>query len=1545
MRQLFEYPVFEADQVLTADNLNDSIKYLTEQDLITRRKLLGIGIACGLEVTGDGSSFVEISKGVGLTSLGYLVHLSEDCLLEYYRVYEDRATPPYPDFMKNGSVQYDLWELHTSKEYATYPEMDMTKLADAPFDLSEMAVLLYLEVYDKDLKSCIGEDCEEHGIEKIHTLRKLLIRKDDLKLIIKHKLEKPELTESELKALLLRNCNLPEVSVERFNFNLADTTSLNLHEVNKLQHLKSAYGQIIQNAGVRIGSALKQTVKAFSDELLPEYGGTNPFDKMDESDPGTNPLLKKIFDQLNDEPIRFQYGYDLLRDLKYAYEEFLSIATEYYAECCPNEDEFPLHLMLNKALPDEEMTIYRHYFRPSPILSGQNRLLAKLRAAHLRIRQMIDEFKVEEKTKLEEIKITPGRTYEFPLSRQTPGFYYQFSDQFVKGWNFDKQLNCLNKSILSYHGEKYSDLPHVKAPLLFNIDQYGFFRIEGHIGQTYSSVYDSLEDKITRFNLPIDLMGVKLSEDYQDVSIDKDCFEDINVVYKADRAEFLSCLEGLENLLNMVIKARKTVEGLGYVDMRKKQTGQSNILAVSSGEDLFVFVEVFANEVKNLKLSLAECITEFDARTFLRSYLLVYAFSMIFKLLIEVVLHIGVSPFSQGLMKILGILLVFLKPFFGRLVDDCTDKKFLSLYKSYLERLRKHQVGKLFPALGQNKPGFEHLGGVYSGGTFILVYDDKPVPEQGVPPIDIPEDRPEDDCFKPEQVKEMMKQAVYLTRKADDISLEELMKIINPGSETPKEEETGEKPSSEYEHVVRERMEYSETNQPKENIRAQKIDANQAFKEYDGGKDYLGQWADEVLEEMGIEIPKKSAEGDYRVVADFALPYRCCDECNKSEVEEDLSIDLKDKFCKKDPAKYPVGLQPAGGILIGEGIENEGGVYYFVPSKVTTVGEVTLTYIYHDQEMTRKVMVYDPIADFEVQEIATRDLKGYKLINKSKNASDFVWAIKLESTDKFREIGGDKDLEIYEKDINTKTFQIKLTAYKGGCKDEKIDRLTFEEDVIVDISLPKKDYCKDDDQSYTFDLQPAGGKLEPMDGVVEKNGEYSFVPKSASSKDIIFKYTYDGQTATFDVELHEPPVAKFTKKNETSTGVTLVNSSQFHTKVNWNISNATTGQSKVYGDVNEVKLLYRDFDADTLKVKLTAMNDHCPPVEYIEDIVVPREVVFDLEQSGRKEPYSYCNNDTGGYKFTTDPKDGALEGDNAGVTQDVNGNYQFAPNGVVPGTYTYKYKGKSITVEVYDATAPDLKYAFLEQEVGAPLWIMRFDHPQGADKVIWEVNGKTFETTPESNQFITDVDFSNGPVEVTVTIYLSNGCEVQDKLIIPRPQQDPNPDFTIKDGETPLGYSRDGLLTSPEVRVYNENNVNALFEYNALQTNFQNDPSAVTELKSGAALKQEATNYDRWITEIGDLVVKTTDKQARSYLFRSEMMVISGFLAMIEMQTKDITATGGATQVFKKIADQKAAFEEAGIAVGDSAQWKSMMTYYQSAFKSKPNALSELQKL
>jgi len=115
------YPVFEANQVLTNAHLNQVFNYLDEQERLTRANLIGIGIVCGLEIrleTTAGAAVIHLSHGCGITSAGYLILEPEDVDLVAYR--DNFTVPPelgYAPFLDPVThAQYPLWELFPAGE-------------------------------------------------------------------------------------------------------------------------------------------------------------------------------------------------------------------------------------------------------------------------------------------------------------------------------------------------------------------------------------------------------------------------------------------------------------------------------------------------------------------------------------------------------------------------------------------------------------------------------------------------------------------------------------------------------------------------------------------------------------------------------------------------------------------------------------------------------------------------------------------------------------------------------------------------------------------------------------------------------------------------------------------------------------------------------------------------------------------------------------------------------------------------------------------------------------------------------------------------------------------------------------------------------------------------------------------------------------------------------------------------------------------------------------------------------------------------------------
>src|SRR3954465_4727802 len=103
------YPVFEADQVLTNKHLNNMFNYIEQQDRLTRIKLIGSGIVCGLEVSFQENDSISISTGCGLTSQGYLIAFCDTV---------------FPHFISHTTKNFpeDLLFIKQCEDDITYPK-------------------------------------------------------------------------------------------------------------------------------------------------------------------------------------------------------------------------------------------------------------------------------------------------------------------------------------------------------------------------------------------------------------------------------------------------------------------------------------------------------------------------------------------------------------------------------------------------------------------------------------------------------------------------------------------------------------------------------------------------------------------------------------------------------------------------------------------------------------------------------------------------------------------------------------------------------------------------------------------------------------------------------------------------------------------------------------------------------------------------------------------------------------------------------------------------------------------------------------------------------------------------------------------------------------------------------------------------------------------------------------------------------------------------------------------------------------------------------
>ncbi len=566
------YPVFEDSQVLTSGQLNQMIKYLDQQNRLTRVSLIGMGIVCGMKLsceTTDEGTTLTISKGVGVTSEGFLITIG-DCPTTRYRVYNKPDSVSYPPFEHEDLV---LHELLTGTAITT-PEEEIFDLDEA--FLADKVVLLYLECFDKDLKSCLGKSCDELGVDRIFTLRKLVVDKAQLEDLIW-----PNLGSGENEGL---GNGKPASS---FSGKQALQPFLwkrpKLHaEVSTYYEMCLKYIELL--ASDSFMENLSQTYAVYEPILNDIY--ENPFDTAIITD-----AIAKIAEYINshfamERPLYgVQYIYDFVKDLALAYDEFRMVAYDLASNCCPDQSIFPKHLMLGEACVEIDelcaLDAYRNEFTPSPVLDKQGYLRDKVRFLHKRMVLLIESFDLERLLQPTEwdLKITPSCEKKGTLSQRSIPYYYDSKrqSQFEKlgnlesNWNFELHRKCYCSDYpqqLSYDNHQFgkTDEHPITTPLAYDLDQFNFLRIEGILGKPKNNVVKEIEAAKKTWQLAFDVKAVYFGDLLKERPCPPCIAADLQPAYSIWRNKRLLFLNNLipitTSLANLVSNRKEYSEAL-----------------------------------------------------------------------------------------------------------------------------------------------------------------------------------------------------------------------------------------------------------------------------------------------------------------------------------------------------------------------------------------------------------------------------------------------------------------------------------------------------------------------------------------------------------------------------------------------------------------------------------------------------------------------------------------------------------------------------------------------------------------------------------------------------------------------------------------------------------------------------------------------------------------------------------------------------------------------------------------------------------------------
>ena len=857
-----KYPVFEADQVLSQKDLNMLVSHLEEQDRIARKNLSGIGIVCGLELAFPTLDSVTVSCGTAVTSLGFQINWKE-AVLTHYQDYElseqflqpDYTREPYLEAIFKYVPQYQsikkCYELLPTSSIVVGKKPIPTNFFD------DKLIVLLLETSLIDQKNCVTTNCDDKGKRMEFNIRPLAV------------------SLSALTQSFFREFPLPQVyntlTFPRYNVpykNLVTSAQV-LDGFNKvlepafIKNLTDAIGLLYNNhknslpASLNVLNQSKTTV----DKTLSTFKNS----------------------------VSVQYVWDWIEDIVNAYNEIINFQKINPALCCIDESLFPFHVVLGGNAP-EDLKYRTPFYATLNEKAKEGAKLKQLIQLFERLALIINSFTID---KAATIRITPSNYGKYSLSQKAIPYYYTSILEMNKKWNPALTEKGKNDTILSYHASlpNYTNKLEVQKPLLFDIEPYNFFRVEGHIGQNYKKALQELNLIRDSYNLPFKITALN-AVDFINKNIDIMKFDgrwdDLETDYDLARKR-------VYNITEFVIN---------WMDQRKNVLEQKNLMTKQN----------IAN-FKNILTQLKNLLTN-DLKEFLPNY---KAFYDIFKQLNLVFL------FHRWCIQLFNPDLTSLAEDLIDRMDDINelflDDPFTVIYEEANLRWQKLYKEMFFGTFIKKHPGLEHKAGVTKGGTFVVVYVDTTIFKAAAPP---------------QKYLELLN---AVTAYKDNITIDDKTKeeIIKSANLTDYRSQLPTKPSS---------GSLNKCQEETDNIKNDLL----ALAQYNMQGHYTAEMSGYLLENikgiLGFDLGSLADKTPYQqmVIADFFLPYTCCSEGNTIEIKIEtpvpLSISLNPlKFCNDDKNQYEIKITgKTSGTFTGtakDALVKSGDKFFLNPSHIS----------------------------------------------------------------------------------------------------------------------------------------------------------------------------------------------------------------------------------------------------------------------------------------------------------------------------------------------------------------------------------------------------------------------------------------------------------------------------------------------------------------------------------------------------------------------------------------------------------------------------------
>ncbi len=1165
-----KFPIYEADQVLSAEHLNQSLAYLEKHDRLSRRLLHGVGIVCGLTFKVE-KDVLHIAKGCGITSEGYLIALEKALELTQVRKYIPPYPPKYSPFYQANDKPFALWEAVPTIEAEGE---ELKKLSD--FNLKDKVLLLYLEMRDKDLKECIGDDCDNNGTVREFTLRPLIIGVTDLVKIF----NQDGNTIEDIASNELARYMLNEIAPPRFDVvatNISSTVEIN-----------EAYMAMADSLLPELALGLQQTEMLYGDALNMPKTMADGLEK-----------LKNKLANVRKQPLGQQYFYAHLCDVAAAYNEFAEVATRWMVAFMPDENDFPRHLALGEfsEIKENYPKIFRNYFKHAPTAPEAHRQQKHVAFLYSRLLKVLYNFELESE---KQIRITPS-TYGKPLSEKAIPYYYRPTNSTDQSWLLGWNFNYRERGIWNRTGHYFNNPQNL---LQRDLENYNLFRIEGQLGKPYTEALAEVKKQINNYRIPVKAIALSTGTVPLDLNLLDECrITDLDAQFETARQNLLcqlqevSCYFASLPQMPMLASIKKEEESASafagtntakveadkkdetnftlkadYTDVSGIRTAGNRMTFVTGktantfakGQFLATNCSIKKNTIGSAYLELIQ-LPGFKDKNLLDIYLpylnigqhnaaarqiyLLYTFP--YFVLDEIEELVGIMRSSTLSTLNFRLLKTFAEEFIAfvklyvneinrleneeefttsptlhdvkhqliHLIGLCKLKTFFGLYTTYRQRIKTALDELRFENFVAKHPGIDHKGGTKAGGTYILVYH-----------TSIKED---------ENLEIESKETPNIAFVDSGILFEE-MKRANPMAKTSVKEKAGSTA----------KMKTSEANVWMKDNLTEYAKAT--------GKRVTPEVLKKLEEMLGGFNAKDVAESELdegTVFADFYLPYICCSDCggieiNLTEPQAPLSVSLPSpKYClgSKEVAEFLVS--PAGGIVTGPGVEEKDGKFFFNPSsRALTIGQQNFIYTLDGRTaQTKATVIALPDADFKFEISTTPNGSFVQFANLSTNAEKFEWDFGNGETSK------DETPKSQFYPLKTEEITVTLRAGNGFCEDVEPKTITLLRKAYqLSIGKEQTEFCSDmSEVVIDIFIKDVGRESFPFDGIVKglgvkapdggKRMEWTFNPSEAGVGKQKLLYVVGGvEVASLEINVLKSFTALFdVKLSNTNDGLSV----------------------------------------------------------------------------------------------------------------------------------------------------------------------------------------------------------------------------------------------------------------------------------------------------------------------------------------------------------------------------------------------------------------------